>query len=274
VAEELRVPGFWPLQAASWALFYALILLPVLPHLHEPGILAYNTWAVLLLFCASVALRPALRYGSSRWQDSWLRLEGFAFALCFAAGAVATFLTALFTFGVHEFRWSSWTLSGVQCAMVLFLWATLYLSARRWRDAPGKGKELCPPDSVQGTEAVPFARPYRARFTSRVGSRLQIVSPDEILWIAAARDYAELHTGTSVHLLRETLTSLQGELDPTRFLRIHRSRIVRADQIVELVALDNSDYTVKLRDGSEHRSSRTYAPALVNWLRSSTHPAG
>ncbi len=256
-------------------MLYALILLPALPHLQEPGILAYNTWAVVLLFTASVALRPMLRYGSDRWGSSWLLLEGLAFGLCLIAGTVTSFLTALLTFGLRGFRWSYWTLSGVQCAMVLFLWATLYLSVKHWRRGPDEVVVAMEPAPLIREEEPAIELPvYPARFVARVGSRLQIVTPDQVLWVAAARDYAELHTGTSVHLLRETLTSLEKKLDPDHFLRIHRSRIVRVDQIVQLVALDNSEYRVKLRDGSEHRSSRTYAVSLANWMRSGGNKIG
>ena len=88
-----------------------------------------------------------------------------------------------------------------------------------------------------------------------------------MLWISAVRDYTELHTPSGAFLLRETMQSLQQRLDPNRFVRIHRSRIVRWDQIVELNAQDSREYAVKLRDGSVHRSSRTYASALDDWLR-------
>ncbi|HEV2646102.1 MAG TPA: LytTR family DNA-binding domain-containing protein [Acidobacteriaceae bacterium] len=160
--------------------------------------------------------------------------------------------------------------------MALFLWATLYLSVKHWRHGPGEiaqDKQIAP--SLPDVEECAPERPaYPARFVARVGSRIQIVNPDQVLWVAAARDYAELHTQTSVHLLRETLTSLEKQLDPDRFLRIHRSRIIRVDQIVELVAMDNSEYRVKLRDGSEHRSSRTYAASLANWMRSGVNKDG
>jgi two-component system LytT family response regulator len=67
-------------------------------------------------------------------------------------------------------------------------------------------------------------------------------------------------------LLRETMTSLERKLDPAKFLRIHRSRIVRTSSILELRSIDNREFTVKLSDGSEHRSSRTYADQLEGWL--------
>jgi two-component system LytT family response regulator len=111
-------------------------------------------------------------------------------------------------------------------------------------------------------------RQYVSRFPVRIGSRIQIVLADEIEWIAAAGDYAELHGSGRSHLIRETMNSLEEKLDPAQFLRIHRSRIVRARCIREFCPIDNREYLVRLSDGSEHRSSRTYANHLDNWLSS------
>jgi two-component system LytT family response regulator len=107
---------------------------------------------------------------------------------------------------------------------------------------------------------------YVSRFTVKTGSRIQVVPVDDILWIGAAGDYAELHAGNRAHLLRETMSALQEKLDPAKFMRIHRSRIVRSDGIVELRSIDNREFAVKLTDGSEHRSSRTYADQVEKWL--------
>jgi two-component system LytT family response regulator len=107
---------------------------------------------------------------------------------------------------------------------------------------------------------------YVSRFPVRVGSRIQLVFTDDIEWIAGAGNYAELHTSKRCHLLRETLNSLEQKLDPSQFLRIHRSKIVRTTCIRELQPIDNREYFVKLADSSEHRSSRTYAGRLDNWL--------
>jgi len=109
---------------------------------------------------------------------------------------------------------------------------------------------------------------YLSRFTVRTGSRIQIVLAEDTDWISAAGDYAELHVRGRGHLLRETMNALEQKLDPGKFLRIHRSRIVRMAAIVELRGIDNREYVVKLTDGSEHRSSRTYAGVLENWLNS------
>jgi two-component system LytT family response regulator len=109
---------------------------------------------------------------------------------------------------------------------------------------------------------------YPSRFPVRTGSRIQVVLTVDIDWVAAAGDYAELHSGGRCYLLRETMSSLEEKLDPKQFLRIHRSWILRVGRIRELRGIDNREYLVKLSDGSEHRSSRTYADRLENWLSS------
>lgn len=109
-------------------------------------------------------------------------------------------------------------------------------------------------------------RRYVSRFPVRTGSRIQVVMAEDIDWIAAAGDYVELHCGPRHHLLRETMNSIEQKLDPAKFLRIHRSRIVRLTCVRELHAMENREFLVKLSDGSEHRSSRRYADHLDNWL--------
>jgi two-component system LytT family response regulator len=103
---------------------------------------------------------------------------------------------------------------------------------------------------------------FSSRLTVRTGSRIQILTAEDIDWIGAAGDYVELHVNGRSSLLCETMSTLAQRLDPAKFIRIHRSRIVRLTGIVELRAIENREFTVKLSDGSEHRSCRTYADGL------------
>lgn len=108
---------------------------------------------------------------------------------------------------------------------------------------------------------------FISRFTVHTGSRIRIVNADEVDWIATARDYVELHVGGQSLLIRETMTAMEQRLDPVKFMRIHRCRIVRIAMIVELRSIDNREYLIRLKDGTEHKSSRTYATQLASWLR-------
>jgi two-component system, LytTR family, response regulator len=60
------------------------------------------------------------------------------------------------------------------------------------------------------------------------------------------------------------MKSMEQKLDPGQFLRIHRSRIVRVELIQDALSIENRG----LSDGSEHRSGRTYADRLENWVTS------
>jgi two-component system, LytTR family, response regulator len=110
------------------------------------------------------------------------------------------------------------------------------------------------------------SRSHVTRFPVKVGTRIQVVRTQDIDWIAAAGDYVELHSKGRSHLLHETMNSIEQKLDPQQFLRIHRSRIVRLELIQEAQSVDNREYMVRLSDGTEHRSGRTYADRLENWL--------
>jgi two-component system LytT family response regulator len=83
-----------------------------------------------------------------------------------------------------------------------------------------------------------------------------------IEWVEAQGDYVKFHTGKESHILRETMTAAAERLDPTRFVRIHRSRIVNLDHVREIRPLWGGDYSVLMRDGTELTMSRTYRASL------------
>ncbi len=118
-------------------------------------------------------------------------------------------------------------------------------------------------DHVQRSE---LRSKYRLRMVVKARNRTTIVPVTDIDWIAATRDYVTLHVGSKEHLVRQTIGSLEQELDPELFLRIHRSTIVQASRISELATLSNGEYLVRLRDGTQLRTSRSYGERLERWL--------
>ena len=93
-------------------------------------------------------------------------------------------------------------------------------------------------------------------------ARIYFVRVDEIDWIEAAGNYLRLHTGTDTHLLRQTMTRMEDQLDPNQFIRIHRSTIVNVDRVKELQSLFSGDYEVTLTDGTKLTLSRSYRDRL------------
>lgn len=106
------------------------------------------------------------------------------------------------------------------------------------------------------------------RFLARSAGRAVPIKADEIDWISAEGDYACLHTQKQKHLLRETLNILQQQLDPSQFIRIHRSIIVNIDRIKELELQSHGDAVVILKDGARLTLSRNYRPAFMEIFNS------
>ncbi len=103
------------------------------------------------------------------------------------------------------------------------------------------------------------ARPrYLPRVAVRSRGRVVLLPVEAIDWIEAADNYVTLHAGGREHLLRETLASLERQLDPQRFVRIHRSTIVQIDRIAELNPATHGDAEVCLGDGTRLALSRTW----------------
>jgi two-component system, LytTR family, response regulator len=104
------------------------------------------------------------------------------------------------------------------------------------------------------------------RFPIRLGNNFTFVQVGDVDWIEGLGDYAGLHVGGRIHLLRESLTSLEARLDPTQFVRIHRSTIVQVEHIARIDPSANRDAVLTLRDGKTLRVSRTYRSRLDDLL--------
>ena len=97
------------------------------------------------------------------------------------------------------------------------------------------------------------------RFTIRSRDRIYFVDVDDVQWIESEGDYVALHDGEDAHLVRKTMRELEEELDPGRFLRVHRSYIVNADYIEELRPLDHGTYQLRMASGTPLKTSRGYS---------------
>jgi two-component system LytT family response regulator len=96
------------------------------------------------------------------------------------------------------------------------------------------------------------------RLVVRSGQEMVFVAVRDIDWIAAADNYVELHVGPQVHLLRETLASVERRLSPAAFVRIRRDAIVNLERVRAVRAGEDGDDQVVLHDGRTLRLGRSY----------------
>ncbi len=92
--------------------------------------------------------------------------------------------------------------------------------------------------------------------------RIRLVRIADIDYLEAQGDYVAIHAAGRALMMRTTLADMEERLRPKGFLRIHRSQVVNKTRVVELKALDNGEYDVILRDGSQLKLSRSYRAAL------------
>ena len=89
---------------------------------------------------------------------------------------------------------------------------------------------------------------------------------DEIDWIEAADYFAKLHAGGKVHLVSETLSSLEQRLDPATFMRVHRSAIVNLTRVRELRLDYQNRHVIVLANGERVPLSRSRREQLEGAL--------
>jgi len=104
------------------------------------------------------------------------------------------------------------------------------------------------------------------RLPVKSGGRIAFVDTSEIDWIEASGNYLSIHTGGDQHLMRQTMARMEEQLDPARFVRIHRSTIVNLDRIKELEPSVRGEFELILRNGVRLTLSRTYRPVLEERL--------
>ena len=96
--------------------------------------------------------------------------------------------------------------------------------------------------------------------------RVFFLKVDDIDWIEAAGNYLNIHIGSQAHLLRETMNGIETQLEPRRFVRIHRSTLVNIERIKELSPLFHGDYVVTLANGTRLTLSRSYRENLIGLM--------
>lgn len=111
-------------------------------------------------------------------------------------------------------------------------------------------------------EAMAPGRPRLERFLVKERDRSRFVQLNEIDWIETAGNYLKLHTRNESHLIRATMTEVEGRLDPKAFARIHRTVIVNLVRVRYLEPWSHGDQRVVLENGERLTLSRRYRDRL------------
>ena len=185
-------------------------------------------------------------------------MDGFAVMESLAAPPAVIFVTAFDQFAIRAFE---------VCALDYLLKP---FDRDRFSKALARGRLECERRATSDLDTrlqtllteLRGRKQYLERLVIRSGGRVLFLRVDEVDWVESAGNYVRLHAGAEEYLYRETMSRMEGALDPARFARIHRSSIVNVERVKELHALFRGDYTVVLRDGRQLTLSKAYRDRL------------
>ena len=87
--------------------------------------------------------------------------------------------------------------------------------------------------------------------------KIHIISVDQIRYIESMDDYVLLYTPEGRYVKQQTMKYMETSLDPKNFIRIHRSYIVKVDEISEIQQYEKEAYVVVLHDKTKLKVSKT-----------------
>jgi two-component system LytT family response regulator len=112
-------------------------------------------------------------------------------------------------------------------------------------------------------------RPEPDRLVAKCGDRLMFVPFDELEYIRASGNYVRLHFGGRTCDVRETITAMEAQLPPQRFVRIHRSYLVNLQAVLEIYPCGGGEYLLSLRSGRQ----LPVGPNYPHCIREALHQA-
>jgi DNA-binding LytR/AlgR family response regulator len=242
------------------ALAFWLALLVLLGVIETSGFrvpaLAVRSWSIVRELCAAALLLPLVLAGFRRVPP----VSG-ASALAHGAASIAFGLLVYAAAGGVAGPLNVDRLNGA----VALYWILL---AARWCHLSLRGPELQRAEqlSLDLVRAPSAASSHRERFVVRRRGREVVVPAGEINWIQAAGHDVVLHLGGASYRLRESMQSVEQSLDPSSFVRVHRSRIVNLDRVRDIRPWAWGDFRIVMQDGSVVNFSRRYRDRLEELL--------
>jgi two-component system, LytTR family, response regulator len=131
--------------------------------------------------------------------------------------------------------------------------------------APQRTARSSPSPSDLAAAARPPAQ-YLDRIPVRDGTRVTIIPIAKLDYAEAQDDYIALCSEGKKHLKQQTISNLESGLDPSRFLRIHRSYIVNLERVSRIEPYGKDTHVAVLHNGTQLPVSRAGYSRLLEYL--------
>ncbi|HWY27313.1 MAG TPA: LytTR family DNA-binding domain-containing protein [Candidatus Angelobacter sp.] len=123
-------------------------------------------------------------------------------------------------------------------------------------ESSGNSETSVPPPLADLAAAARPPAQYIQRVPVRDGTRVFIIPVDKLDYAEAQDDYVSLCAEGKKHLKQQTISSLEAALDPSRFMRIHRSFIVNLERVARVEPYAKDSHVAVLLNGTQLPVSR------------------
>jgi two-component system LytT family response regulator len=127
-------------------------------------------------------------------------------------------------------------------------------------------------DRARALLSDPAARPFQAgelaaaarppgqaleRVVVKDGTKVHIIPIAKLDYVEAQDDYIALRSDKKSYLKQQTISSIEAQLDPKRFVRVHRSYIVNLERIARIEPYTKDSRVAVLQDSTQLPVSRS-----------------
>ena len=131
---------------------------------------------------------------------------------------------------------------------------------KKWREQ--KNSSAGEKQTRQLLDDVSLTAPQNQRIVIKDGSKIKIIPVQDIFYLEAADDFVKVFTKEGYFLKNKTMSHFEQVLDPSQFVRSHRSYIVNLQQITRIDPYEKDNHVAILRSGAKVPVSRTGYPKL------------
>jgi two-component system, LytTR family, response regulator len=180
--------------------------------------------------------------------------------------------TVVFVTAYDEFALRAFDVVAVDYLLKPFDERRLESTVRRLRDRPGREQADAEARLLKLLQELSGSVRFLTRVAVDAGSHVTFIPTSRITWLEARGKHTLVHADTETYTRREGLSELSAQLDPTEFLRVHRSSVVRIDRIREVHRWSRSGYYLVLADGTRLTTGGRYKADIEEVLLGKQRP--
>lgn len=177
------------------------------------------------------------------------KLDGFEVLELIDPGIAIIFVTAYDQYAMRAFD-----AHAVDYLLKPFAEERLWKAVERARERLGRSGAPSKTASFDRAALVRDARPpgeYLSRIVVRDGTKVQIIPAARLEYVEAQDDYIALHSEKKQFLKQQTISSIEQQLDPKTFVRVHRSYIVNLERVARIEPYAKDSKVAVLGDGTQ-----------------------